>query len=321
MRAVSEIPGVSGAAFSNKVPLSASSNSNAMYAPGTTAFDTAHVRTLATVYEVSPAYFAVTGTRLLAGRAFTPQDTKETQAVAVVNQTFATRVFGTADAVGKRYPTGGGHETEVVGVVEDGKYNYLAEDAEPAFFRPMLQQPDSGMVLFARSERNPAEMTVAVRKAIEGVDSSIPIFGVSLWPDALGLATFPARAATLALGVMGVLAVMLAVTGIFGVASYSVTRRMRELGIRVALGAATINVLRAALGRVLGLLALGSVAGLLLGFGATKLLASVVYHATAADPVVLLAVVLTMGLLGLVSAVVPARRAVRVDPAMLLREE
>ncbi len=133
-------------------------------------------------------------------------------------------------------------------------------------------------------------MTVALRKAIASVDSAIPIFSVSAWPDALGIVTLPARAATAALGTMGLLAAMLALTGIFGVANYTVTRRMREFGIRMALGAQTRNMLRAALGRTLTLLAIGSAAGLLLGVAATRLLASVVYQAAAADSVVLLAV-------------------------------
>jgi ABC-type antimicrobial peptide transport system permease subunit len=133
--------------------------------------------------------------------------------------------------------------------------------------------------------------------------------------------TFPARAATAALGVLGMLAMMLAVTGIFGLANYTVSRRMRELGIRTALGAQSDQVLRAALGRIGWLLGIGSFAGLLLGIGASRLLASIVYQATAADPLVILAVVFTMIFLGLLSTAVPARRAVRVDPAVLLREE
>jgi len=118
-----------------------------------------------------------------------------------------------------------------------------------------LGHQDSTAVLIARSERSPAEMAVAMRKAVASVDSAIPIFSVSSWPDALSIVTFPARAATLALGVMGGLAAMLAVTGIFGVVSYNVARRMRELGIRVALGARMSGVLRAALGRTMLLMA------------------------------------------------------------------
>ena len=214
-----------------------------------------------------------------------------------------------------------GHQKEIVGVVEDGKYEALTEDPKPAVFWPIQQEPNSDTVLLVRSARSPAEMIPAVRQAIAGVDSGIPVFNISTWSDALSLQTFPARAATVALGILGALAMMLAVTGIFGLANYTVSRRMRELGIRVALGAQNRQVLRTALGRVGWLLGLGSCAGLLLGIGASKLLTSIVYQATAADPLVLFIVALTMATLGLASAAIPARRAMHVDPAILLRDE
>lgn len=320
LSAVKSIPGVTAAAYSDNQPLSLNTNSEDLYAPGTTTFDHAHIGATPMVYRVSPGYFAVTGTPLIAGRAFTDTDRADAPAVAIINATLARRLFGTTDAVGKRYPTSNGKETEVVGVTADGKYLSLSEDPSPALFRPMLQTPDSTAVLFARSNRNPAEMTVALRKAVASVDSAIPIFTVSSWSDALGIVTFPARAATLALGIMGALAAMLAATGIFGVASYTVARRMRELGIRVALGAGKRNILRAALGRTLLLLASGSVLGLILGAFASRLLSGVVSQATATDPIVLGGVVVIMLSLGAGASVAPARRAVRVEPAQLLRE-
>jgi ABC-type antimicrobial peptide transport system permease subunit len=132
---------------------------------------------------------------------------------------------------------------------------------------------------------------------------------------------FPAQMATMALGVMGTLGAMLAITGIFGMAAYSVSRRLRELGIRLALGAQRREVLRAALGRPLKLLAAGSTAGLMLGLLATRVLAFIVYQATPRDPLVLTGVVVAMGLLGLVATLIPAQRALSIDPMVLLREE
>jgi predicted permease len=312
------IPGVTAAAYANTTPLSINNSSSSVYPPGTTDFGVANVRFDAIDDSVSPGYLATTGTRLLAGRDFTVHDDASSPPVAIVNQTFAKRLFGTENAVGKRYPTGMGSETEVVGVVEDGKYEALTEDPQPALFWPILQSPRSDMVLLVKSQRDPAEMAAAMRRAIAQVDSGLPVFTVSSWTDALGMVTFPARAATIALGA---LAVMLAVTGIFGTASYMVSRRMRELGIRVALGAQGRQVLRAALGRMMVLLGIGSGLGLLLGFAATRLMAGIVYQATASDPVVIVAVVLTMAMLGMVSAALPARRALRVDPMVLLRED
>ena len=319
--AIARIPGVTAATYANTTPLSVNSSGTGIFPPGTTDFSLANTKFSAAYFVVSPNYFAVAGTRLPAGRAFTEHDDTHAPEVAIVNETFAKRLFGTVDVIGKHYPTGVGHQKEIVGVLEDGKYEVLTEDPKAAVFWPILQEPNNDTVLLVRSARSPAEMIPAVRQAIANVDSGIPVFNLSTWSDALSLQTFPARAATIALGILGTLAIMLAITGIFGIANYTVSRRMRELGIRVALGAQNKQVLHAALGRTLWLLTLGSAAGLLLGLGTGKLLSSIVYQATAADPLVIVAVVLTMALLGLLAAAVPARRATRVSPAILLRDE
>ena len=155
---------------------------------------------------------------------------------------------------------------------------------------------------------------------LTGIDSSLP-FTINPWSDALGLVLFPARAATAALGVMGLLAAMLAITGVFGMSAYTVSRRLRELGIRVALGAHRGQLMRSALGRPLVVLLTGSAAGLVLGVLASRLLAYLVYTATPRDPMVLAGALLAMVLVGLVATWIPARRALAVNPAQLLREE
>jgi predicted permease len=319
--AVRQIPGVTAAAYSNSTPLSVNQSHTAVYSSGTTDFSASNAKFLPTYYEVSPNYFAAAGTRLLAGRAFTDHDDAHSPSIAIVNQTFARRLFGAENAVGNHYLSGPGHQLEIVGIVEDGKYASLTEDPAPAVYWPIAQVSNNDIVLMVRSERGSAEMIPAVRQAIDSVDSGLPTFSLSTWTDALSLVTFPARAATIALGVLGGLAVMLAVTGIFGLASYTVTKRMSELGIRVALGARQKEVLIAALRPTAILLAVGSVAGLALGVAASRLLASIVYQATAADPLVIACVALTMALIGLLSAAFPARRALAVDPARLLRNE
>jgi predicted permease len=321
LNSVTAIPGVTAAAYSNSTPLSTNQSSTGIYPPGTTDFSNVNRKFAANYYEVSSTYFTAVGTRLLYGRAFTAHDDNQSPKVAIVNQTFARSLFGTENAVGKRYPTSSGHETEVVGVVEDGKYTTLTEDPTPALFLPIAQSPDNDTVLIVRSGRSAADMIPAIRQAIASVDSNLPTFQLASWIDALSFVTFPARAATIALGVLGGLATMLAITGIFGLASYTVSKRMRELGIRIALGAQQAQVLRAALQRTAILLGIGSVAGLALGIAASKLLASIVYQATASDPLVLVGVVLTMALIGIASAAFPARRALSVDPAKLLRDE
>jgi predicted permease len=320
LAAVQSISGIQDAAWSNTIPLSINQSNTSIWAPGTSDFGLSSSKFSANFYKVSPGYFLVAGTHLLAGRVFTDNDNEQTPHVAIVNQTFAMRLFGTTNVVGRHLPRPG-EQQEIVGVVEDGRYGTLTEDPTPAIFWPILQNPESDTVLLIRSDRAASDIIPLIRNAIAGMDSNLPLFTLQTWPDALAMVTFPARAATIALGILGALAMMLSITGIFGMAAYTVTRRMRELGIRVALGAHRMQVLRAALGRIALLLGLGSVAGLLLGAAASRLLASIVYGASAYDPPVIIAAVMTMMLIGLVSAALPARRALAAHPAQLLRDE
>jgi ABC-type antimicrobial peptide transport system permease subunit len=171
-----------------------------------------------------------------------------------------------------------------------------------------------------RSERESGEIASAMERKIHGLDSTLPL-SIRSWNQEMDSALFAARVSTAALGVLGLLGAMLAVTGIFGMASYVVSRRLRELGIRVALGAGKRQVLKASMGRAFRLLAIGSLAGVVLGVLGTRLLAFIVYQATPKDPVVLGGVTLTMLLIGMIAAWIPARRALAVDPLILLREE
>jgi ABC-type antimicrobial peptide transport system permease subunit len=159
-----------------------------------------------------------------------------------------------------------------------------------------------------------------MRNKLHELDAGLPV-DTQTWSNLLAVVLFPARVATMSLGVLGVMGAILSITGIFGMAAYSVSKRLRELGIRVALGAQRKDVLQAALGRAVRLLAFGSAAGLVLGILASRVLASIVYQATSRDPLVLAGVVVAMALLGLVATWIPARRALSVDPMMLLREE
>jgi predicted permease len=321
LNAIRGIPGVESASLSNTAPLSANQSSTSIYSPGTTNFKLASAKLHSEYYEVAPGYFQTAGTRMLLGRDFTADDNAKAPPVAIINETFAKQLFGTTDAVGKTYPNGEGKLIRIVGVVENGKYVTLMEDPTPAIFWPLVQHPDTGTVLLARSHRPASDMIPAMRHAIADVDSAVPVFRIEPWHDALSFQMLPERAATIALGVLGAFAMLLAITGIFGLASYTVSRRMREFGLRVALGARHRDVLRAALGRVFVILATGSVTGLALGLAGGRVLASIVYQASAFDPVVIVAVALTMSGIGLLSALGPAHRALATTPASLLREE
>jgi ABC-type antimicrobial peptide transport system permease subunit len=196
----------------------------------------------------------------------------------------------------------------------------LTEDQEPAMFMPALRLPFASAYFIVRSHRDPEQLAVAMRAKMRELDSSLPV-DTQTWPQLLQVVQFPSRVATMALGVLGGMGAMLAVTGIFGMAAYSVSKRLRELGIRMALGAQRRQVLQAALARPVKLLAIGSATGLGLGLLATRVLASIVYQATPRDPLVLGGVVVAMCLLGLLATWIPAQRALSADPLILLREE
>jgi predicted permease len=272
-------------------------------------------------YEVSPRYFEAASTTLLAGRTFSWQDDKNAPAVAVVNRDFASTMFGSVtSAVGKNYKLQDGTRVQVVGVVEDGKYMSLTETQQPAMFLPFLQSPAGPACLVVRSRRDPQQLAAAMRSKVHELDAGLPV-DTQTWTQMLEVVLFPARAATMALGVLGLMGAMLSITGIFGMAAYSVSKRLRELGIRMALGAPRKEVLHAALGLPFKLLAIGSAAGLALGLLATRVLAFIVYQATPRDPFVLAGVVVTMALLGLLATWIPAQRALSVNPLILLRED
>ncbi len=320
--AAADIPGVSDAAYANDIPLQLGGGNNTdVYRDTVTDFRPSNSATDAYTYDVSPEYLRTTGTLLLAGRSFTWHDDAKAPAVAIVNETFARRVFGSVrKAIGHDFRIWSGARMQVVGVVQDGKYEALTEPSRAAVFFPILQQTDRGILLLVRSPRDPREIAGALERTLHGLDPGLPLV-LQTWNNEMDSALFPARVATVALGILGLLGAMLAVTGIFGMASYVVSKRLREIGIRVALGAGQPDVLRAALGRAFRLLAIGSVAGIVLGLLATKVLSYIVYQATPKDPVVLGGVIVAMLALGLVAAWVPARRALAVDPMILLREE
>ncbi len=321
LTAAADIPGVTAVGYADRLPLTAGGNDSCVFYDRDTDFRETNCRADAQQFNVSPDYFKAAETAMLAGRTFTMDDAKGAPLVAVVNREFARKIFGSVDnAIGRSYKIWSGTRVEVVGVVENGKYESLTEDQQPAMFYSFLQQPSGGVWLVVRSQRDEEEVAAAVRRALRGLEPGLPE-RVETWDQELSWALFPSRVATVALGVLGLLGALLAVTGIFGMASYVVSKRMRELGIRVALGARRQEVLRAALGRVFRLLAGGSVAGIVLGMLASKLLSYIVYQATPKDPLVLGGVVATMLLLGLAAASVPARRALSVDPMILLREE
>jgi predicted permease len=318
---VAAIPGVESVGLLDQLPLSEGVNDSNVFQDTTPDLQPAHVAARAGIYKISPEYFHAAGTELLAGRNFTAQDDNSSIPVAIVNPEFARQLFGSvSSALGGHFKLPDGKRIQVVGIAEQGKYSSLTEAAYPAFFLPTLQSPSTSTWLVVHSSRDPQLLGSSIRSRIHALDSGLPIV-IQSRTMAMDGVLFGPHMATLSLGILGIMGAILSITGIFGIAAYSVSKRRRELGIRVALGANRSEVLRAALGRAVKLLAIGSVAGLALGFLASRVLAYIVYQATPRDPIVLASVVLAMALVGLLATWIPAQRALTADPMILLRED
>ncbi|HEV1995217.1 MAG TPA: ABC transporter permease [Candidatus Acidoferrum sp.] len=318
---VSQLPGVEAAGYANTTPLDFDASITAVFSQQTTDFRPSNKAFEAYWYDVSPGYLTAAGTPLLAGRDVSFTDTAKTPAVAIVNQEFARRLFHSEDAVGRYYKNRSGVSIQIVGIMADGKHFTLSEDPKAAAFFPISQKGDIRTALIVRTQRDTGDMVATLRKVVRDLDLAVPIQESGPWNSQLALSLFPSQVATVALGLFGAFGLLLSITGTFGLASYSVSKRLRELSIRVALGAQAKQILSAALGRMLILLASGSVVGLVLGVAASRILSAIVYQASAQDPFVLAAVAFTVLLTGSLSVAGPVRRVLHVDPANLLREQ
>ena len=317
--AVRSIPGVTAVATVNLTPMTGGLHGVPVYRPGTTEFRMTNYADAPYVFSMSPGFFDAAGTRLLSGRDVSWRDTAKTPHVAIVNATFARQMWGATPAIGQHFLLWR-NLTEVVGMVEDGKYHDLTESPHGVVFVPFSQSEQGANILVVRSRRPSNEMAAELQRTFRTLEPNVP-FSMRRWTDDLDSQLLPARAAASALSAMGALAALLAVTGIFGMSAYSVSRRMKEFGIRAALGARTGQLMHAAVGRPVVLLGVGSLIGLLAGLAASRLLGQIVYQANPRDPVVLGGAVLTMALLGLAATAIPVRRALGADPARLMREE
>jgi ABC-type antimicrobial peptide transport system permease subunit len=315
------IPGVDSVGLIDQPPLAMNGATSFVFTDDSTDLRPSNAAADAFMYRMSPGYMTAAGVAMLAGRTITWHDDASEPAVAVVNREFARRLFGSIEnSIGRCFKRRDGTRVEVVGVIEDGKYLNLTESQKPAMFLSILQRPTNETWLVVRSGREPQLLAFAIKDALRKLDPGMPVY-MQTWQRELDGVLFPTRVATVSLGILGALGAMLSITGIFGMAAYSVSRRLRELGIRIALGAQRRELLQAALGRPLKVLAFGSLSGLILGVLSTRVLAAIVYQATPRDPIVLAGVVFAMLLLGVVATWIPAQRALSLNPVMLLREE
>jgi predicted permease len=278
--------------------------------------------------SVAPGYFETLGIPLLQGRTFETQDHGEAPGVVLVNESFARRYWPGQSPVGKHIQMGvvreGNNDAPaltVVGVVKDGKYISLGEGATPFLFLNMAQQYTSSPTLIIRTVANPTDALATVRSEIGLLDKNLALFNIKTMRQHLGLALLPARLAGSVLGIFGVVALLLAAAGIYGLMAYVVAGRTREIGIRMALGANTLTVLRLIVRQGMTLVLLGLAIGLAAALALTQWLKSMLFGVSTSDPLTYILVVALLAGVALIACYLPARRATKVDPMVALRYE
>jgi predicted permease len=277
---------------------------------------------MANMYKITPGYLRAMQTRLVAGRDLDQRDSKDAPLVVLVNEAFARQLLPGEDPVGRRFRYGTtGKWRQIAGVVEDGKYRSLGETPSPTVFQDMEQDWHSNSTLVARSPLPETETVRQLRRAVAELDPSLTIYEAGSLTSELALALFPARLVAVVLASFGLLAAVLAATGVYGIMAYAVSRRTREIGIRMALGAAPSQVLRVVLNRTAVLVGLGTAVGLAISLAAGKFFGQILYGVSPRDPLTYVCAIALMATVAFVACWVPARRAIRVDPLTALRTE
>jgi predicted permease len=277
-----------------------------------------------TMDTVNEGYFETMGIPVLHGRGFLASDTADAPRVAVVNEQFARHYWPGADAVGKhiRLDSRAGAPVEIVGVAQTIKYQDTRELPVDFVYLPLAQHPVARMTLMLRSSGDPLQLVQSVRNVVRTLDPNLPMLDTRAYEDFyLNKAVEGPRIAMKLVGAMGLVGLLLAVAGLYGLVAYNVSRRTREIGIRIALGAASADVLRLVMGKGLVLVGAGTVIGLAMGFAVEQLMNSMLFDAGGVDIVVYIIVVPSLFLVTMLAAYVPARRASRIAPTQALRYE
>ena len=275
-------------------------------------------------FDVGPDYFATLGTTLLKGREFDSGDRKDLPKVAVINQALAEQFWHGQDAVGRHLfegKPGEGDTYEIIGVVENGKYRTLGENPHPVVFRCRLQHPGPRSTFVAHVRGNARTVLAALPSAQQEIDSRLSFSRLGTLEQHLSLALFPTRTTGLLFSVFGAAALLLAVSGLFGVIAYSVSQRTREIGARMALGASRRTVMRMVLRRGMTLACAGIGLGLAGAFALTRLMRSLLFGVGPTDPMTFVAIPVLLAVVALFASWLPARRASKVDPMEALRYE
>jgi predicted permease len=318
---VRALPGVEAAAVAFPLPLDAYDYGTRVDIEGyTPPPDEGRPRVGYTI--AGPGYFQAMGTRIVEGRDFTERDDKDAPRAVIVNETLARLYWPDQNPIGKRVRVGNERNpfSEVVGVAEDGKYMTLGEAPTPYMFLPLGQNYDGRMTLIVRGA-DPKQLVPSIREEVRALDETLPVFGIKTIQEFMTKSLAGAQSAATFIGLFGLLAMLLAAIGIYGVMNYSVSTRTREIGIRMALGAGRFEVLKMVLKQGMFLAGLGLVIGLGGAYFLTRLMSSLLFGVSARDQVTFIAISLLLALVALAACYIPARRATKVDPMVALRYE
>ena len=323
---VRALPGIASASLAEYLPLGLGGSRRGVTIEGYTAQpgESTEIGSAA----VAPGYLETLRIPLLRGRAFSEQDREGSPGVVMINEAFARRYWPGQNPIGKRIQMGAGPRgantspyLEVVGVVKDGKYVTLGEEATPFFYMNLAQHYQSSPALIVRTRGNPVDSLPAVRNEVAALDKTLPLYDVKTMRQHLGLALLPARLAGSVLGVFGLVALILAAAGIYGVMAYSVAQRTREIGIRMALGATAGAVLKLVVRQGMTMTLTGVTLGLIASLALTRLMKTLLFGVSATDPLTFIVIALLLTIVALLACWIPAQRAAKVDPMVALRRE
>jgi predicted permease len=306
------VPGVTSVSVASFAPLTTRSlNDSVTLASGERGF--------AWYVGVSEGYFRTLGMPIIAGRPISSTDNERAPLVAVVNETFAKRLAPNGDALGKTFMRGKQPVT-VVGIARDAKYATFDEAAPSMMFLSIDQAWQTNQTLLVRG-LSPAQLAHGLHDIVRAIDPLLPVPATMTLGTASGISVLPQRIALIVTGTLGGIGLLLAVVGLYGVIAYSVSRRTRELGVRIALGASRTNVLALVLGDGLRLTAVGVLVGLILSAAATRVIAGLLFDVSALDAVTFLGMSLLLVVVAVLATYIPARRAARLDPMSALRSD
>jgi predicted permease len=318
---VRALPGVVSAGLVERAPLSINYTRNRLFFPDRHQGDDKGSEVDATT--ASPEYFETLGVSILQGRNFAAGDTVDSPGVVIVNQAFARQFWPGESALGKRVrrTTADGKAFQVVGIVADYKVNSVGENATPYVHYAYSQRPDMGECVIARTRGEASALVDAIRRELLDMDPNLLFLDNQTMTTQVGATLLPAKFGALSVSAVGVIAMLLAAIGLYGVIAYSVARRTREIGIRMALGAKPGRVLRLIMRQGLTVAAVGAAGGSLLALGAAKAVSGALYGVSPIDPVAWAGALGTLLAVSVLANAVPARRASRVDPSVALRSE